>query len=211
MDLTQPTLQKENLRLLQSVSGKSGIYFISPEFPSDPHERFLVKIGLAVAKPYLGEKSKRGLKSRLESYLFCYPRGFYIFGLMFTDKDNALKMERRIHSYLAGKGRKADYPHSRVEEWYHLSLRDIFKTLHIHAYRNPLVSRMKVFVPPHRLTANPTAGKQKKVVPFTSPERFSLERRVTSMSPPKTQKKKTLRISRARTKLYQKSLFSADD
>lgn len=189
MALAALTLQKKNLRLLQSLAGKSGIYFISPEFPSDPNERFLVKIGLAVAKPYIGQKSKRGLKSRLESYLFCYPRGYYIFGIMFTTKDNALKMERQIHSYLAGKGRKADYPHSRVEEWYHLTLSDIFKTIHIHAHRNPSVLRMKVFDPPHKLTANPTAGKQKKVIPATSPERSGIESRI-SMSPPRTQKKK---------------------
>ena len=186
------SLVRKNLDLLNSVAGKSGVYFISPDFPENKENRFLVKIGLAVAKPFLGQKSTRGLKSRLESYLFCYPRGFHIFGLMFTTKDNASKLERQIHSYLSGKGRKADYPHSRVEEWYHLTLRDIEKTILIHSTNNPIVLRIQQFVPSHFLTANPTAGKQKILVPASTPERIKTES-VILMSPPETQKKKRAR------------------
>jgi hypothetical protein len=186
---------EKNLLLLESLKGKSGIYFISQDAPSSPTEKFLVKIGLAVAKPQHNyKKSKRGLKSRLESYLFCYPTGFYIYGLMFTTPKNASPLERQIHSYLAGKGRKADYPHSRVEEWYHLSLIDIQKTILIHKQSYTL--KHKIFNPPHILTSNPTAGKQKILVPKSTPMRRSIESK-SSISPPQTTKKKRYRKSKS--------------
>jgi hypothetical protein len=185
----------KNLTLLNSIGGKSGVYFISYDHPSSPTEKFLVKVGLAVNKPrFDGKKSKRGLKSRLESYLLCYPTGFYIFALMFTNPKSASLLERQIHSYLAGKGRKADYPHSRVEEWYNLSLIDIQKIVLIHRHTHTL--NYKLFNPPHFLTSNPTAGKQKILVPKSTPERRKIESK-TSISPPHTTKKKKYRKSKS--------------
>lgn len=188
-------MNENNLKLLKSLEGKSGIYFISQELPSSPTEKILVKIGLAVAKPqYNYKKSKRGLKSRLESYLLCYPRGYNIYGLMLTTPKNASPLERQIHSYLSGKGRKADYPHSRIEEWYHLSLIDIQKTILIH--KNSFTLRHKIFNPPHFLISNPTSGKQKILVPHSTPKRRSIESK-SSISPPQTTKKKKYRKSKS--------------
>lgn len=183
----------DNNELLTKLQGKSGVYFISPEIPENPVDKILVKIGIGESRAF---NPKRGLSSRLDSYLLCYPRGFNIFGLVVTKKKEAVKLERKIHSYLAGKGRKFDLKHSHIEEWYWLSLEDIEKTIQLHQ-ETPNVLDSVVFTPPHFLQMNPTAGKQRKVISSTSPERRSIESDKPALSPPLTELKKLRSQQRA--------------
>lgn len=181
--------QLSNVDFLMNLVGKSGVYFISQELPPDsnPNQKFLVKIGLAAAKKdNKTNKNKGGLRNRIEQYLLYYPRGFNIFGLIFTTKENAHKIENQIQSYLTGKNRKANFPHSRTEEWYYMSQQDIMKTITIHTKNNSLVISHYIFQPHYVLTANPTAGKQRKVLATQTPERQKVEKKSDISTPPST-------------------------
>jgi len=176
----------DNNELLTKLQGKSGVYFISPETPPNSVDKILVKIGIGESRAF---NPKRGLSSRLDSYLLCYPRGFNIFGLIVTKKKEAVNLERKIHSYLAGKGRKFELEHSHIEEWYWLSLEDIEKTIKLYK-EIPNALDSVVFTPPHFLKMNPTSGKQRKVISSTSPERRSVEAVNPTLLPPSTELKK---------------------
>lgn len=184
-----------NNDFLNNLAGKSGVYFVSPELPTESSERFLVKIGMAADKTYLGSSTKKGMKARLESYLLYYPRGYNIFGLVLTNLKNAKKVESQIQSYLTGKGRKADFPHSRTEEWYWLSLGDIEKTIKILTKDNRSVLSYEIFKPHYVLLSNPGAGKQRHINPSQTPERRKVESR-SRIEPPSTASKKRSSASR---------------
>jgi len=182
-----------NHDFLMKLVGKSGVYFISQELPpdNDKKKKFLVKVGLAAAKKdSKSAKNKGGLRNRIEQYLLYYPRGFNIFGLVLTTKENAHKVEKKIQGYLTGKNRKANFPHSRTEEWYYMTQADIIKTIKIHTKDNPMVIDHHSFDPYYVLTSNPTAGKQRKVTALHTPERKVIDRKSTVSTPPSTIKKR---------------------
>lgn len=111
--------------ILEQFEGKSGVYFIAPEIHK--YDPFLVKIGMS--KGMLDDetrtKRKGGLGRRLDSYLLCYPKGFYLFGVLQTTANNAYPLEKFIHQYLLGKGKKTEYDHSHSEEWFLLTMTEL--------------------------------------------------------------------------------------
>lgn len=111
--------------ILDQFEGKSGVYFIAPEIHRN--DEFLVKIGMSksVIDDDNPSKRKGGLGRRLDSYLLCYPRGYYLFAVLQTTAKNAYPLEKFIHQYLLGKGLKTRYDHSHSEEWFRLTLRQL--------------------------------------------------------------------------------------
>lgn len=108
--------------------GKSGVYFISPFFnPSTPNRvEVLVKIGMSQHKTdEMTLRNSGGLASRLDSYLLCYPGGFWVYAVLQTQRQFAYKVEKFFQTYFTNKGRKTQYKHSKTEEWYNLSLNDV--------------------------------------------------------------------------------------
>ena len=113
--------------------GKSGVYFISPYYNDrmSENDRVYVKIGMsAISRDELQIKNKQsGLGPRLDSYLLCYPIGFYVYAVLTTPAAYAYSVEKMFHEYFTGKQRKADFEHSHREEWYLLSRRDVFTSI----------------------------------------------------------------------------------
>lgn len=132
---------------LSEFEGASGVYFITPEFNVDRNEKILVKVGLSRAKLEFGTQKKYGgLGRRLDSYLLCYPRGFFIYAVLQTQGQYAFKLENWFHTYFSSKNFKAEYRHSRVEEWYSLSANEIYATL-----AGLMRSDMKGFITKHSI------------------------------------------------------------
>jgi hypothetical protein len=180
-------------QFLMCLEGRSGVYFVSNEYRDTG--RFLVKIGLARSTVLSNASTKRtgGLRTRLEQYLLYYPRGFAIFGLMFTNYDKAYEVEQAIQSYLTGKGRKADFPHSRTEEWYWLSSADLTKVINQFGQDSSVpVNQYLNFNPYYLLKSNPTAGRQRKVPIMATPQRRQHETTssATDSNPVQTTKKR---------------------
>jgi hypothetical protein len=173
-----------DLEVLDTLEGKSGVYFVSNEYHTD--DLFLVKVGVAHATTS-GQSRKRtgGLRKRVESYLLCYPRGFYLFGVMKETYRGAGKLERKIQSYLTRKGRKATYGHSHIEEWYWMRTGDIQKLESLFKSRYG----SEFFDPPVRIRSNITAGRQVKRVALKTPEKDIIEER-TTRTPPSTHVRK---------------------
>jgi len=171
------------------MEGRSGVYFLSNEYK--PTGYFLVKVGVAVSNQEPGvAKRYGGLRRRLESYLLCYPRGYYLFGVLTTRYDKAFKVERSIQQYLTGKGRKAVFPHSHIEEWYWLRADEISNIIELHdqAPRVPVVT-YQTWDPYLKIHANPTEGKQRKIKPIDTPGRKEREKHSHTIKPPSTMKK----------------------
>jgi hypothetical protein len=104
-------------RLFRTVSNRSGVYMIAPAEEWDrvagqrANRTMLVKVGLA-----------KNLEHRLNSYLLYWPRGFYVFGILFTDSvARARVLEYNMHAYMNMKGWYEIADHSHDEEWFHIS------------------------------------------------------------------------------------------
>lgn len=129
--------ERRSETFLSSMDKKSGVYVIAPRdavdgLPAsrgkiDMSKQFWVKVGLG-----------KNLRHRLESYLLYWPHGFYVFGVILTNKGSARRIatfestttragvvEESIHQYLRAKGRHMVSGHTHSEEWFELSLKDI--------------------------------------------------------------------------------------
>lgn len=171
---------EKDQQLLNSLDEKSGVYFISPEHPKNKSQKFLVKIGLASS-----------IRDRLESYLLCYPRGFNVF-IIFQTKSNLTKtLEKEIHEYLTKKGRKADFPHTKAEEWYLVNIKNLEKIYEIFVSKSIKAHR---FLPkPFKIKRN-TRQVRIRVKPIGTPQKKEIEKRIMS-TPPSTLKKKRFDFS----------------
>lgn len=178
--------QLSSIDLLNKLDQTSGVYFISSEPAPTEDTDILVKVGLAVARKYSWGAVSSGLRGRLESYLLCYPRGFYLHALILTPRDKAFKLEQRIHAYLNGKNRKVEFEHSRIEEWFYLSSRDVGALFKYFAGQGV---KSHYFAVPYFINMNPTVGKQRKTQPLTTPERRYIEALDPTVVPPSTTQK----------------------
>lgn len=121
----------------QRWEGKSGLYFVSPYFdPAAPDEPCLVKVGMSRHRQ--GRRDDPlpkhrvpygGLGRRMDSYLLCYPYGFYVYAVLQCHRDHVYSMERFFHQYFTGKGFQAEARHSHREEWFELTRTQIFATI----------------------------------------------------------------------------------
>lgn len=167
----QDLANKNGKDFLNYLNGKSGVYFITNELPTNATQRFLVKVGMAQSVLDFDRQVRvGGLKTRLEQYLLYYPRGYHIFGLYVTQYNRAYEVEREVQSYLAGKGRKSDFPHSHSEEWFLLSRNDVRYVIHQFKTLVNVIDSVE-FNPPYFLTTNPSAGRQRKVPEMSTPQR----------------------------------------
>lgn len=111
---------------LDQFEGKSGVYFISPGLDYDVP---LVKVGLSTSITDFRGVRTGGLASRLASYLLCYPFGFYIYAVIETTSNQTSTLESLVHEYFASKNFKAEFNHSRAEEWFFVTFQDITATV----------------------------------------------------------------------------------
>jgi hypothetical protein len=159
-----------NHELLNAMDEKSGVYFITNDTIHHPDQGLFVKIGLGI-----------NVTHRLESYLLCYPRGFTIFGVIFTTQHKLRKLEYFIHQYLAGKMRKMDENvarHSHMEEWFYLS--PIQVSVLIHKVTDQFgISDFYDFKKPHFLNSNPQFEnpKRRQKKPLSKEEREKTDQR----------------------------------
>ncbi len=107
---------------LETLNEKSGIYMISGD---DYHQSpdVLMKIGKA-----------KDLNHRLRQYFFCYPGGFYIYGVILTLKlpvipkaTSAHQTEQTIHAYLRHLNLNILQKHGRSGEWFLIQAPDVQK------------------------------------------------------------------------------------
>lgn len=103
---------------LSDWKGKSGVYFITTNV-NDDGKPMWIKIGMA----------KNRLDNRIDSYLLCYPVGFYVLAVLHTSSKNAAVLENMIHGALRTKMRQMKTLHSHSGEWFELTLQDV-KTLY---------------------------------------------------------------------------------
>lgn len=141
----------------QQWEGRSGLYFLSPYFdPDRPTARYPVKVGLSrhrVGRSDAPEARRRGayggLGRRLDSYLLCYPSGFYVYAILEGERSRVYDMEKFFHEYFTGKNFQSQKPHSHREEWFHLSCDDVFATIRAYDRAHPhAVKTFLVFPPP---------------------------------------------------------------
>lgn len=124
--------QTDTVQLFKEWEGKSGVYFLSPFYdPEQPYREILVKVG----------RSCRNMNNRLDSYLLCYPYGYYLFGLLKSPCTQVSQLEELIHSYLKQKKRVYEVDHSHADEWFHLTPK------HIHSIFEGLRGRKKSGAP----------------------------------------------------------------
>jgi len=132
---------------LTNLEGKSGVYFISPVFdPDEKDDRVLVKVGMSQHQVRMSpskrdprnlvQESYGGLGRRLDSYLLCYPAGYYIYAVLQTralmhgtNKSMPWELEKWFQGYFTSKNQKTEFPHSRTEEWYNLTRREVLGTI----------------------------------------------------------------------------------
>jgi len=149
---------------LKTWEGKSGVYVISPS--CDIRDAFLVKVGLSrkVIDPISG-KPHGGLGRRLDSYLLCYPMGFFLFGVLQTKDQDAIKIESSMHSYLVSKGFQTSFTHSRRHEWFHLKLNEIFELIgSVSNSFGGMITKPYIFNPPLYIDSNGRSGYNKKAM-----------------------------------------------
>lgn len=147
---------EQNTFALDEFIGKSGVYIISPNFiPNMDHERILVKIGMSRANRedengniVPSYQYKKGLYSRLDSYLLCYPEGFTLFAVIQTTYQAAYALEKLIQTYLAGKNMKTNFYHSHNEEWYDMTYHDIQTLLHVIHSNGKGIVKYVIYNPP---------------------------------------------------------------
>lgn len=107
---------------VDNLAGKSGIYMISKDNYYESSD-VLMKIGKA-----------KNLKHRLKQYFFCYPGGFYIYGIILTKDINVQeknssrhRIEQSIHSYLRYLNLNILQKHGRSGEWFLIQSNEISK------------------------------------------------------------------------------------
>ncbi len=159
--------------------GRSGLYFLSPYFiEQQPDERYPVKVGMSRHRSGRSDDpdARRrgpygGLGRRMDSYLLCYPTGFYVYAILQCDRQYVYRMEKFFHQYFRGKNFHSQEQHSHREEWFGLTRDDIFST--INAYRRAHPSDIQTFLvfPPPGLpqfvdTNGRLAAHLKKSLPF---------------------------------------------
>lgn len=177
---------------LDDLEGKSGVYIISPEY--DEKDLFLVKIGTAMAKKkHTSTKKTDGLRSRLESYLLCYPRGYYLYAYFQTNYNKAFEIERYIQQYLTCKNRKSMFPHTRSEEWYWMTLEDLHKIYKIFIFVLGGKIRKSMFFDPTIRISNNTRIKRQRIKPISISEKLEIDQssKTLTLTPPKTVSKST--------------------
>jgi len=106
-------------QLLAELEATSGVYFLSPFYnPETPGNSILVKVGMAqkslneVSNKYFG-----GLNKRLDSYLLCYPQGFYLYAVLQTKQNQAYPLEKFFHQYFTSKNYKSVFNHSKKKKY----------------------------------------------------------------------------------------------
>lgn len=108
---------------IDSLVGKSGIYMISGDDYSKSPD-VLMKIGKA-----------KDLNHRLRQYFFCYPGGFFIYGIILTQTTfpaqekftSRHKTEQSIHAYLRYLNLNILQKHGRSGEWFLIQSEDVSK------------------------------------------------------------------------------------
>lgn len=113
---------KNPKQFVDSLQGKSGMYMISgDDYRQSPD--VLMKIGKA-----------KDLKNRLRQYFFCYPGGYYIYGVILTRKvpvvtkeTSAHKTEQTIHAYLRRLNLNILQKHGKSGEWFLIQAPDVQK------------------------------------------------------------------------------------
>jgi hypothetical protein len=121
---------------LEHFRNKNGIYFISQEYSKNNEEHILIKIGVATYKkqsdPSWPEKKqiKKGLESRLDSYLLYYPRGYYIYSIITCNSvQQAKNLEQFVHNFLSKYKVNLPVEHTHGSEWFELRIKDLYKTI----------------------------------------------------------------------------------
>lgn len=117
--------------------GKSGIYFISPYLVEDlPDNMYPVKVGMSrhrLGNPADPNPNRRrpygGLGRRLDSYLLCFPYGFYVYAVLQCPREAVYQVESTFHQYLTSKSRGMAQTHSHREEWFHLTRDEVYSMI----------------------------------------------------------------------------------
>ncbi len=187
----------DNNAFLQALSGKAGIYVVTPE-PMRPTKEgyLLVKIGLATLGVQQQKKARwTGLAARIDSYLLYWPRGVRIHGFVETNtNDQARALEQNIHAYLVSKQKQAqDLLHTHREEWFWLKPNHIQQLIQILAtYYEGITSffTVKPETKPYLLHA--TQIRKKPIQPMEAIDRTELESfmKQKKQIPPSTGKNK---------------------
>lgn len=107
---------------IKTLDGRQGLYFISgDDFTKSPD--VMLKIGKA-----------SNLKNRIKSYLFCFPGGFYIYGIILTKQSNVTEAksahhltEQNLHQYLRYLNLNISQPHGHSGEWFLVKSEDVTK------------------------------------------------------------------------------------
>lgn len=184
--------------------GKSGLYFISPYFDEDrPDERYPVKVGMSRHRSGRADDPDArhrgpygGLGRRLDSYLLCYVRGFYIYSILQCHRDKVYRMEKFFHQYFTGKGLQMPQQHSHREEWFSLSKSDVFSTINAYRrnYPDDIVDYLVFTDPPQFIDTNGrlAAHTKKNMNPE---EKLLLEQFMSPDKVPQTLKRKKGRVT----------------
>ena len=175
----------DNADWLQEMQGKSGVYIISFNRPASVSERFFVKIGMAKhvkrEKPAQGRAPRESsMRTRLESYMLYYPTGYYIMGIVHTQRPSQAKpLEREMHEYLTAKDRhiSVEYPNStHTSEWYWISVEEIDVLLHLFAHPLPSNKAVYFYRTPYKLSTNVADGKfRHRVKPMTEEQKVEVQ------------------------------------
>ena len=162
--------------VLENFEGKSGVYFIAPTI----HDRdpFLVKIGMSktVTLDDNPLKRKGGLGRRLDSYLLCYPQGYYLFAVFQTQAAKAYPLEKFIHQYLQGKGFKTVFDHSHSEEWFRLTMTQLRQFIPQIPQRTN-IPKTSIFLP-QPLLIHSTGKQARQKNPLTPQTKYQFEREI---------------------------------
>lgn len=129
--------------------GCSGVYFISPYYDaSRPTERFPVKVGMSRHRYEPSGRGKYGgLGRRMDSYLLCYPHGFFVYAVLQCSRQHVYRMEKYFHQYFTGKGFQTTQHHSHREEWFNLTRQDVYSTIKAYTKAYPSdITHYKVYL-----------------------------------------------------------------
>jgi hypothetical protein len=147
--------------------GKSGVYFLSPYYdPNHPQEKYPVKVGMSRHSTEEFDRTDvyGGLGRRMDSYLLCYPKGFYIYAVIECDRKDAYTVEKTFHEYFTTKKYQVDDFHSHREEWFVLDFVTIVQT--IIGVNNdegkPVLTHIEYFDPPTLVNTNGRLAKRTK-------------------------------------------------
>jgi hypothetical protein len=164
-----------NQKFKSLVDGKSGIYFISNEYAKSPDDNIYVKVGKSThTKKSYKNGVYKGLSQRLDSYLLCYPTGYYIYGIISVPlKKQVTDIEKQLHKFMFYFATiQKDINHGHQTEWFQTTPNEI--RIFLNAFLNytniHMCRKLYYFEEPFLLDHSITKKKHKTKNLFTKEE-----------------------------------------